>query len=294
MDFFKFLNIVRYQNFDKSFYDYLPYGESGVIEDTVFLKISNELKNPSAALTMFSNSTLPQTKSIKKVFMKCPYMLFYINECEKLYNIIDNINLFRKVVSCDSCFIIFSFLHTYSGIYTFLEDYCLVEGKIKLTNHLLDDFNQIVEAALKYVSLSNYGRAYEQKKWKKDKNYFSLKYFMDVNVESYNTPMSNPPENIVDINIDGYSFKWLRTSSEYKKAGDILNNCLKEWNVFNNPVTAIYKSNNIIAAVEVNKNEVFQAYKKDNKMIIEDKKLYNAFLKWTEKYNLKISIPDIT
>ncbi len=62
----------------------------------------------------------------------------------------------------------------------------------------------------------------------------------------YSVPMKRPEERIVDCNIDGYDFFWLRSSNGYEIAGKKLKNCLASWGVDNSPVVCVKKMNNML------------------------------------------------
>lgn len=86
--------------------------------------------------------------------------------------------------------------------------------------------------------------------------------------------------------IQGYSFRRLKNSAEYLKAGKELNNCLTDWSWFCNygyDVYGIMKKNKYIAAVEVRKHEIIQAHTYGNGDISENKSLKKAFDIWRNR-----------
>ena len=92
---------------------------------------------------------------------------------------------------------------------------------------------------------------------------------------------------IVDCNIDGYDFFWLRSSNEYEIAGKKLKNCLASWGVDNSPVVCVKKGEQYVAAIEILNGMIVQARAYKNTSIECDRNLSLAFEKWQKKYHVE-------
>ena len=140
--------------------------------------------------------------------------------------------------------------------------------------------------AVWYNALTEYGKKTEQIKWKENRQYLENSYFHSTATDiNFSTPMY-VPEHINDCTIDHFRFKWLRTKSDYQKAGEMLHNCLSHWRNYDSPVTVVYNGRKIVAAIEVCNNEIRQMFKKRNELIDEGSDLFCAIEKWCNKNSL--------
>ena len=286
----KLILITRFIDFSKEFYNAIPFEGKSNRLDHSFDPVLKKLSNPECAMKMLANSSLPYTKSIKRLFTKKNGLFFYIEECKTLFDIIDDLNLFCRIMNSSEAYHIVSTLHYYPAIANFYRDYGEVKGKNSLCHHLLNHLRAVNHQAIIYCSLSSYGKDEEQLKWIENKRFFEQNDSqLILSYSDFSAPMHTVPQHINDCTIDCFHFKWLRTKCEYKEAGRKLDNCLGNWSCHDNPVVAVYKGKKVIAAIEVNENRIIQAYRSHNNTINKHSALFLAIEKWCDKYSLTMT-----
>jgi hypothetical protein len=161
-------------------------------------------------MKLLEKSSLPNTKSIRKLFAEKSVLFFYIKECEDLFSILKDLNLFCKLLNSNKTYMIVAIMHYFPGIKDLYKDYCETKNAISLCNVLESNIREITNQAIKYSVLSPIAKREEQNRWKKkgifggNNNY----YWIDYNFPFF-TPMPAIPENIKNCIIDNYYFKWL-------------------------------------------------------------------------------------
>lgn len=278
--------MTSFIDFPKEFYDAVPLTEDSNIVDESFTCISKALRNPESAMKKLAEAEIPYTKSIKRIFANKSGLFFYIEECAILFDILKDSNLFCKVLCSKSVFGIISMLHSYPAIQNFYRDYSEIKGKRNLCKHLITDDYVVNIQAVWYNALTEHGKKTEQIKWKENRQYLENSYFRSTATDiNFSTPMY-VPAHINDCTIGHFRFKWLRTKSDYQKAGEMLHNCLSHWRNYDSPVTVVYNGRKIVAAIEVCDNEIRQMFKKRNELIDEGSDLFCAIEKWCNKNSL--------
>lgn len=68
-----------------------------------------------------------------------------------------------------------------------------------------------------------------------------------------------------------------------------MQNCLANWETFDNPVVVVVEGEKSVAAIEVEHNKIIQARLKDNKAITIGTDLYEAIEKWCKKYKIEFN-----
>ncbi len=289
LDFQKLVNITYFNGFPAEFYDAIPFKEGTTELDESFKDIAGKLRNPMMAMELLRKSSLPDCKSIRKLFVNKSGLFFYIKECEMLYDFCKDVNILCRVLNKSYIYSFLVDIHYYN-LKPFLEDFASVADK-KMIIWLSDRFKGITEYAINYGSLSEYGKKIEQKKWfTDDKDWCFLPFgTLEANLSM---PMHPVPENAKITTIGEYTFKWLRTKNDYTQAGKILENCLVAWRSGASPVVVVIKNEKIIAALEISDNKIVQARKKNNAAIDENSNLYKAILNWCEKQQMMISLSE--
>lgn len=243
------------------------------------------------------SSSLPDIKSVRKLFLEHPGYFFYIEECAMLYDIFQDPNLLCRVLqpqNRDKIYPVLSFLHRCPGTLKFYQDYAEVMGTTGLCKEL--ENGKIVYENYGYIetyvlSKPEVQKA-EQRCWKERNFPFASSFHGD-----FCLPIApKPPEDIPDSEMDGYSFRWLRSEREYVSAGKALSNCLVSWDVECQPVLTVAPlskglTKNPIAAVEVevypgNDITITQAFEARNRRIEKGSPLYLALHKWCERFNV--------
>lgn len=288
LDIDKFANFVRFVGFPKDFYEAIPFWGGTRVVDESFKEITDNLHNPESAMKLLEKTTLPFCKSVKRLFAKRSGLFFYLRECEFLYNLFDDVNLFCTYLNKKFIFDFLSMMHYYDySLKTFLTDFSAVLGKKRFADRFSIS-QDLISYAMSYSSLSLYIRKKEQKKWSKtdvfEKCYFRLYIANEISV-----PLPFVSQSMKDCVIDNYRFKYLRTKQDCVITGEKMRNCLVDWYSYSNPVIVIYRGDKIVAAVEFLNNVLEQARMCQNRAIDPNSDLYNVIVKWCEMNNIEFN-----
>ncbi len=239
-------------------------------------------------MELLKNSKLPYIKSIKRIFYENSGLFFYLRECEIIYSLIKDVNLLFKILSSENIFYILASFHNYPGIIDFCSDYCKIKSINNFCFCIIQYSQELVGTAIRYYSLNEYARIDEQSKWTKNKRYFNSSYYtyLYANTNYFSIPLNVISENKIDCKIGRYKFKFLKNIRECHIAGNLLNNCLSEWQDYRNHIVIIYKSTIPVAAVEIKGNKILQFYGRSNKGIDKNSVLFDAYKKWCKFYKL--------
>ena len=287
----KFILQTRFIGFEPSFYDAIPFTLDSYKIDSSFAAAAQMLRKTDTAQKLMNDSHLPKTKSIKRTLATSPGLLFYIKECESLCRILDDINLFVRILKCDAVYMILSSLHSYPGMLIFYRDYVSVKSAVSLCDNLVNNCENVNRFAMKYCAASSYIRANSLKKCTKEKNIFNFdrELFNDYVYVPYSMPMKLPPKNVFDCTTGDYTFRPLKTMSDYTRAGKQLDNCLGTWNCMLNAVIVVYKGDSAVAAVEIDGEEITEALLMHNRRIKRATPIHIAIEKWRKKFGLKMT-----
>lgn len=275
----EYIRLTRFVGFKRPFYDAIPYLNcTEGIEDS-FKKTVSRMHTADSALALFRSSRLPDVPSLRRLFAKKTELLFYLEECERLWDIISDINHYRTLLSFDRILHVLSTLRMRSGIYALIEDLCRERGIKATVFRLTNRWYNTREYGVLYASLSDIGRRAERKRWDKERTVF----FDDpVDSPTFCVPMFTELPDIRDCEIEGFRFYWLHTSGDYQQAGRELRNCLGEWDCYKNPVVCVKEGDTTVAAIEVSGRSVVQARGESNCAVFHVKGLKYAIDKWIE------------
>lgn len=288
LNFKRFICLARFKGFSKDFYYAIPYRANTSFIDLSFNNVLDKLRNPEFAMELLRDSTIPFCKSVKRLFATQSGLFFYLKECELLYSFLNDVNLFCDFLRSPSAYTFLATAHYYD-IKPFLEDYSVEMNKIFL-KRIFDNTRFMLGYAIKYSTLNSYGRKLEIDRWHKRGNMFCDIDCMTESVEkTLSLPMHEVPRNIGDCTIGKHFFKWLRTKGDYINASEQLQNCLANWETFDNPVVVVVEGEKSVAAIEVEHNKIIQARLKDNKAITIGTDLYEAIEKWCKKYKIEFN-----
>lgn len=278
----KYILMTRFIGYDRMFYDAIPYAENSCKLDGKFERIAMKLHTKRRAVKYLDDSCIPDLKSIRRLYFLNPGLLFYLPEGESLWKIIEDSNLFCRILSGKHIYEVLTDLHQRPALFEFLSDYSCQKGKTVLVKKLLDEWRPMKLYAISYCSLSDAAKREEQKSWRCRKHFSPD----DRPVLRISHPLCEPDTRIKDCIIDGFRFYWLRTSLDYNTAARELNNCLSSWLGDDNPVVCIKMNEKIVAAIEVQGNTVIQLLGWNNSSIDRVKGLTDAYEKWKHKYRL--------
>ncbi len=273
----KLVFFTRFTGYNALFYDSIPYEKETMKIDESFTNL-DRLKTPQKAIEYISTFSFAKNKSVRRIIYLNEGLLFYLPECEMLFNAINNIDIFREIIESKLCFNILENLHQFPLMINFIIDYCRMGHAVSLANKIRNQpWGYFRNYAICYCSLSNFGKANEQKKWPKD---------IAIIGADYSLPMEEILSENSDCKIGKFSFRCLRNTGECFKAGKELENCLTEWQSHDDTVVTVSVNENIIAAIELNSGKVQQAYLHRNGCINEMPGLTEAIRKWSQANNI--------
>ncbi len=287
----KLILLTRFVGYSSGFYDALPYAEKDWLIDRSFDAAAKSLHYAAKVPALYEKSGLPNTKSIRKIFFESAALLFYIPELHGLWKIINDVNLFRSLITAADIFTELMCLHKRPGLLAFYSEYHAVFGGASLVKMLSQHSYEWHNYAVHYLVLNDYEKKIERKKWKDNflrHMRMGYLYGCDLPGSRFSVPV---PENPADSDryagleccICGYSFIRLKNSAEYIKAGKMLHNCLTDWQGFDGAVYAVMKNDRYLAAIEIKDDKIVQAYAACNKEICNDKNLYDVYHIWKDK-----------
>ncbi len=281
LDFKKFVLFLWCTGFDRIFYETpLSYNRRVIIDDC-FLNQMKALQSTYIAMKVLENTNLPYCKSVKKMFAEKNSLFWFLKECEFLYSILTDVNLFCRLLKRENIVGFLSKLQSDIGVRSFLKEYSELMGKRCVFNNIMNNSYDLLKYAKEYYVLSEEAKEIEKERWATDKNFFKARDFSCRNYELLSTPMPEVPGFLI-VKRGKYRFKWLVTKKDYLKASDKLANCLWSWDYNCNPVVVVSVGEKLVAAIEVSANRVVQARRKCNKIITEDSELYKVIKEWCE------------
>ena len=297
----KYVLLTRFIRYSRSFYNAIPFTENTGRIDGAFKRVAKKLHCAEDLPALYEEYMLPKAKSIRKIFFENPGLFFYISECQELWILIQDINLYRRLLRSEANYDILLQLHLYPGVLDYYRDYIKGKGVKMFIANLEKRFASMNIEAVTYSSMNKHSKRMEQKRWKSGKlknrcveldeygeeaDYITPGFPQPVR---YSIPMHPVGENITPCVIDGFYFSWLYSTNDYVSAGHKLKNCLKRWERWQQPIVAIYKDTEIVGAIEVNveRLRVVQVHTKRNGDIKFDELLNHAFEKRKRRYGLK-------
>lgn len=296
LNFRRFCEMTTYIGYTKEFYSNIPYvfnKNNALAFNTLFVKARKRLHRYEYTPTVFSASSLPGSKALKRLMFDNPSYFFYIRELEKLNIIFGDLNILLTFMKNDEAYSLLSFMHTYENIFNFYADFKEVKGKGALLRYLVNHSEDFNKYGTVYLSLSEKLRKKAQNEWKARKEscigeiVASLKNYR-CSVKSDGSLPSSKNFEFKKMNTDGYTFSILKSKNDYVYYGEELDNCLGEIAVCN-PVICMSKNGHAVAAIEVDTHgkSVEQALLKNNEPIEANKTVFAAFNKWRKANKLE-------
>ena len=286
----QFILMTRFVGYDAAFYNALPYAEDHHLIEKRFAKTAKKMHYALHVPDFVQKMMLPQVKSIRKVFFSNPALLFYQEELEQAWRLLEDVNLFRRFVTSEEIFYTLWYLCKLPKMIEFYTD-CKEELGSKKLYEIMIDARSTEWYVEWYLMLSEYDKKMERQKWhhtgggRKSPFWSSNKHKMgadfSIPIPEYPSEISHRPA--LECCIQGYDFRRLKRSVEYIQAGKELHNCLTGWSFFYNNIYGIMKDNQYVAAVEVGKYEIIQAHTDHNGNISQNKSLKRAFDIWKKR-----------
>lgn len=275
--------MTMFVGYTKEFYSAVPYKPDSMLVDNSFRRNAKKMRNARNIISLFEESTLPKVKSVRRLFYNNPALFFYLEETEMVWNAIKDYNLYCNFIELYNVYEVLSDIHMRPGIMEYIDDLCKVKNARSFIKNVQYGWRDMLLAAIDYSCANSNVKKAIQENWKGNCSIGRIVQRKPL----YSVPMKRPEERIVDCNIDGYDFFWLRSSNEYEIAGKKLKNCLASWCVDNSPVVCVKKDEQYVAAIEILNGMIVQARAYNNSCIESDKDLNLAFEKWQKKYHIE-------
>ena len=291
----QFVLMTRFIGYNCGFYDALPYAEKENLIEISFLKSAKRLHHAVKVPNIFEKTTLPKVKSIRKLLFCNPALFFYTEELERLWEIIEDVNLFRNFITSQNIFSELAFLHKMPRLINFYAEYKAEIGIGRLYHHFFRATNRywLYNYVSWYYLLSEYDKKIERQKWhngwlEKRDDFEGIENDMGalfgVSIPDCSSKDFRHPG--LECRINGYSFRRLKNSMEFLRAGKELDNCLTDWQFFRNNVYGIMDNGKYVAAVEVKHNVIIQAHINHNGEISDDHSIKQAFDIWKSRNSM--------
>lgn len=276
--------LTEFIGYPKTFYYAIPYARGTYGVDPLFRKERARLHRAVDIPQLYRCSALPQAKSVRRFIFQNPAVLFYQEECQRLCKLVDDLNLFCRLLASPSLYLLLAALKVHPGIFPFFEDYVQVKGGKGLLDKVLPRCYGAFYYALHYGTLSKRAKNQEQARWRKKNFNFTSR----IEISPFSLPMPPIHTKIHDCTINGYRFFWLKSSRDYYNTSQELHNCLDTWGPCRNPVICIAKNQRALAAIEVKDGSyIVQAQLPHNRPIKGGTPLYAAYMLWRRKYGLQ-------
>lgn len=289
----KYILLNRFIGYDISFYKSLPFAERENMIEKSFSNTAKKLHRATSVPALLKTCLFPDSKSIRRIVFNQPALMFYLNELENIWLLLNEINYFRMLFETTkfNIFELLAYLHKHTPVFSFLREYAEDSGPEGIFDLLTDKTEYLYKYAPFYLSMSEHAKNEERKKWKKTGASNTPRNFMiSVREWNYSIPTPAKKENNLhlppDCSISGYSFRRLFNSEEYKRAGDELNNCLKNWRMFRGTVYGITHKGKYVAAAELDGKTIKQAYTFSNRDIDKESALGKVFCIWKKQNGL--------
>ena len=274
--------MTMFQGYGRSFYHSIPYCNGSLVLGKSFSEIAALLRDVTGLPALYKTSSLPQVKSVRRLFFTRPELFFYLGEAEALWQATADVNRFCSLMKSALIFQLLSALHIRPRMIAFVEDFCREKGIRAFLKRMQNSWEQVLETAVEYISVNEETKEQIRAGWGPEKERVSV----SQRVNYYAVPMGNPKEEITDCTVMGYRFFWLRNTNDYQKAGEHLKNCLVSWTPEQAPVVCVTKQGRYVAALEIDCDAIVQARGYDNDDIEEDSPLNRAIVLWSKKFGL--------
>ncbi|MBE6756894.1 MAG: hypothetical protein E7555_10630 [Ruminococcaceae bacterium] len=278
----RLLVFTRFGGFSKSFYEAAPYELTSYRIDGTFEESASQFNSLESAMQMLKESSLPDVKSVKRIFLDKQGLFFYIKECEKIYDVLNDVNLLCRVLTNENVYHILGKLHYCDGYICFYKDLCVREGKVNFCRFLLSHTFNLNQCAEKYCAKGKYMR----ERYMSELNVKEIVYghYIVSGIKFFSVELPRMPEYIKDCSIGQFSFRNLITVDDFYIAGEKLNINVG-W--FDASVAVVIYQGEIVAAINVFERKIL--FVMTDKRMKENTPLYSAVKKWSEKYNLKFN-----
>lgn len=304
----RYVLMTRFVGYDSGFYLSLPYAEDETVIEKRFLKSAERLHSAKNVPALFEKTNLPNTKSIREIFFQHPELLFYTAELEwvwKSFADINHFSIFLSSLASGSTWLNLWWIQRIPHLIDFYLEYAAVFGREVLLESLTDYRYALNRYAIKYLVLDHQAQEDEQGRWLDHAFYepnrvpvdFLIKIDKLMNCSGYDSPpftrfpyLGVDSENFYDFQVGNYSFKLLKNSDEYLRAGKELGSYQAALSILYEAVVGVLKENRYVGAVAISDRqcEIVQTYTFRGKGIPVNSPLGEAFEIWRKKAHLSL------
>lgn len=291
-----YIQLTRFIGFPRSFHDAIPYACGTFVPEKTFLPAAERIRRPEDVLALFARSKLPKSKSVKRIFCTRAGLVFYLPECEGLWEVLQDVNHFRSLLEHKNIFSLLMILHQRPLLFDFVRDFHRCKGASTTVAVITRNWMCSIDYAVDYCTMNASMRQREQARWKK----LSVRCLQDREDDyedvfdvcreeekmQFCVPMPQPSAAVQNCVIDGFSFRWLRSGNDYYMAGKALHNCLGSWKPTQRPIVVVSKDKKPVAAIEVDGDRVRQRWGCRNKDIEDVPGLLAVYDAWLYKFKL--------
>lgn len=279
-----------FQRYPKQFYDAVPLNEHHIL-DRDYRSIAKKLHCAENAEKLLRHSTVPNVKSVRRLFFAQPGLFFYLTELEELWQLLGDYNRFCRLLQrAQNIFRILVYLRQFPAAVVFLKDYIFTLGSEAFCRDYTRGQESFLRYGLQYSCMNAPCKKNEREKWRgKAGNY------QDYTMASfYSISEITDSQRRQDALIDGYLFSYLRSSAEFQQAGEALHNCLGQYRPRGDGMVVVVRQlkdvnhdeEKLVAAIELRGKRIRQVYGTRNTIIQPNTALDRAILKWEWKNNL--------
>lgn len=278
---------ARFVGYERNFYYTIPFLAGTYKLFPGFVKIAKKLHKAKNVPALYKTLMLPRNKSARGILFQSPGLLFYSRELKSLYDAIENIDYFNRILSSKNIYRILIKVNRYPVICEFLTEAFRYEIGSVVINQIINHFESLSLYAIKYMSMSDSAKKLERQ----NKKWLSLCPRLAHETDCNNVPDTIrciPEKDIADCVIDGFEFSWLITTNDYREAGRKMHNCLLHTY---EPVVAVKRGDTYIAAISLyifdDKRMIGDALLCYNLPVRDNPKLYIAIKEWCQIYSIE-------
>ena len=241
--------LTRFLRYPRPFYDAIPFRDGTWRIEPHFRAIAKRLhdgKNFAAVVQTLQPICL--FRSVRRLLLEKPGLTFYHAEVIKIFDLLgsDPAALCAFLRSHHSYYLL-SQLAAYPGMALFLKDYLAVKGAAVLQRHFDRERAGVLRYyALEYWAMTPARRAQERRNWRCSDPEF---------VPGPGFSLPTPQQKGSDRTVDGFRFRYLRSSYELAQCGRILNNPLLAHS-HEGTVVQITRGTHVLAALQLYGNHI--------------------------------------
>ena len=278
--------LTRFVGYDRDFYAELPLTLGRDRVEGTFASLARQLHRADRIPRLLEKSSLPRAKSLRRLLFTRPSLMFYLPELEALWPLLKDLNYLTRFLSEDPCraFSLLAYLHRFPAVVGFLREYGEVMGNAGLFRLISCPGEMWMDSALSFLAMNDREKRRERERWLRDGDLYSAPLRIWNFLFSLPVPCK-AAKALPDRDLTGFSFRRLRNTGEYRRAGRELKNCLVQGDFYGD-VYGVLRDGRYVAAVEVIGSRVEQAAGVRNVSIAADPVLFKAFRAWASAFHL--------